>query len=130
MGDISGGGKKQLKVLIADDSALIRKQLKVLLSRIEGVVISGTAEDGVEALRQVRELNPNVVVLDIGMPRKSGVEVLKEIRRENHATVIIMYTADLLPKLRELCLEAGANFFLHKTQFKELIGICERLQAN
>jgi DNA-binding NarL/FixJ family response regulator len=72
-----------LKVVIADDSALIRKQLRVLLSRIQGLVISGTAEDGVEALRQVKELNPNVLVLDLGMPRKSGIEVLKEIRRES-----------------------------------------------
>jgi DNA-binding NarL/FixJ family response regulator len=127
VGNTSRKGEEQLKVVIADDSALVRKHLNLMLSTIEGVLVSGMAEDGIEALRLVRELEPSVLVLDISMPNKNGIEVLKEIRRNNQSTVIIMYTADVEPQLRDFCVQAGANFFLHKTQIKELVSICEHL---
>ena len=86
----------------------------------------GSAADGEETLRLVRELKPHVLVLDISMPLKNGIEALKEIRAEDSSTVIVMFTNALDPIIRATCLEAGANFFLEKTQIKELIEICNK----
>jgi len=59
------------------------------------------------------------------MPHRSGIEALKEIRQEDPEIVIIMFTADPSVVLRDVCLEAGANFYLDKSQLQELIDICE-----
>jgi len=99
--------------------------LRRTLSAIEGIEVIGVAADGVEALRLVRELKPHVLILDISMPRKDGIQVLKEIRAGDHSTVIIMFTGESPSVLRIVCQEAGANYFLEKTQVKELIEICE-----
>ena len=93
MTEASREARKQLRVVIADDSALMRRHLKFVLSNIEGLVICGVAENGAEAVQLVRELYPDVAVLDISMPYKSGIEVLREIRQDNHSTIIIMFTA-------------------------------------
>jgi len=115
---------KYLKIVIAEDSKMLRELLQRTLAEIEGFVVVGAAADGVEAMRLARELKPHVLVLDIRMPLKDGIEVLKEIRAEDSSTVIVMYTSDLNPLTRTTCLEAGANFFLDKTQVRELIEIC------
>lgn len=114
-----------LKVVIADDSQEIRQLLDLLLSEIEGVVISGKARDGAEALELVEELRPDLVVLDVSMPIKSGIEVLREIRKDDRATIVIMFTIE--PQLREYCLEAGANYFLSKNEIGDLVEILQKL---
>jgi len=116
---------KQLKIVIAEDFKPLSDMLSRTLSAIEGIEIVGVAEDGVEALRLVRELKPRVLILDISMPRKDGIKVLREIRAEDTSTVIIMFTGEPSLALRTICHEEGANFFLEKRQVKELIEICE-----
>jgi len=113
---------KDLKIVIADDSAVFRNLISLSLSNAKGYEVVGMAADGLEALRLVRELRPHLLVLDISMPYKDGLEVLEEIRREDSATVVIMFTAD--NSLRETCLELGANYFLEKSQMRELKAIC------
>jgi DNA-binding NarL/FixJ family response regulator len=117
---------KYLKIVIAEDSKILSDILQRTLAGIEGFMVVGVAPDGVEAMRLVRELNPDVLVLDISMPLKDGIEVLKEIHAEDFSTVIVMYTSDLNPLTRTTCLEAGANFFLEKSQITELIEICNK----
>jgi DNA-binding NarL/FixJ family response regulator len=117
---------KETNIVIAEDSAALRILLKRTLSVIEGFNVAGTATDGVEAIRLVRELKPDVLVLDITMPLKDGIEVLKEIRGEIPSSVIVMFTSDPSPLNRKVCLEAGADHFLDKSQIIELIQICNR----
>jgi len=111
-----------LRIVIADDTTMLRRLIERALSELEGCNVVGTAEDGVEALRLVRELRPHLLVLDISMPRMNGIEVLEEIRRADSEVVIVMLTAD--EALRQRCLQAGANFFLEKSQMAELKAIC------
>ncbi len=119
------GNLKELKIVIADDSVVVREQLRRAFAQVEGCVLIGIAADGSEAINMVRALKPDVVVLDISMPHRNGIQALREIRKEDPSTVIIMYTADPSVVLKESCLEAGANFYLDKLQIQELIDICE-----
>lgn len=115
---------KPLRIVIADDSEIFRDLLHRSLRIIAGFNVVGIAADGFEALQLTRELKPRVLILDISMPHKDGIEVLKAIRTNDSSTVVIMFTADPVSYLRKTCLEAGANYFLGKTQIAELIEIC------
>jgi two-component system, OmpR family, response regulator MprA len=119
-------GEECLKILIADDTEVIRKQLRFLLSEIEGAVVE-TAVDGMEATWLIGQFAPQVVILDIQMPHKNGIEVLREIRRNDQSCTVIMFTAAPSPETREICFRAGANFFLDKrSEADTLLEICKR----
>ena len=120
----NGEGLDKLKVVVADDSPLIRSLMADSFSYLTGVEIVGMAEDGLQAITMVSALKPDIVVLDISMPHKSGIEVLKHIRREDSSVVIVMFTADPSMILREACLDAGANYYLEKWQVDKLLSIC------
>jgi DNA-binding NarL/FixJ family response regulator len=120
---------KKLKVFIADDSTFIREQLPAMLSEISGVEVVGQADDGAEALDSIRTLNPDVVILDIRMPRKTGIVVLKELKKDKPAPIVIMLTNYPYPQCREICQEAGADFFLDKSaDFDKLFDILKGLR--
>jgi two-component system response regulator NreC len=113
---------KELRIVIADDTALLRDLIRRALSGLDGCNVVGMAANGVEALRLVEELKPHLLVLDISMPYKDGLEVLKEIRSKDSELVIVMLTGNI--SFREECLESGANFFLEKSQIAKLKAIC------
>lgn len=115
---------KKLKIVIAEDSAALSVLWKRTLSAIVGFNVVGVARDGVSAIEMVRELKPHVLVLDLWMPFKNGIEVLREIRAKDSSIIIIMFTSDESPLTRRVCLEAGANYFLDKSQIMKLIEIC------
>jgi two-component system, NarL family, invasion response regulator UvrY len=121
-------GKRPLRVVIADDADEIRSLLDLVLSEIGGITICGKAKDGVEALRMVKYIHPDVLVLDVSMPDKSGIEVLQEIRRNDLSTTVIMFTID--PQLREYSLNAGADYFLSKNEIGDLVEIIQQLSEN
>jgi CheY-like chemotaxis protein len=75
-------------------------------------------------------LDPDVVLLDVSMPRKNGIEVLRELRMENSRVIVIMFTAYTTPGLREKCLEEGANYFVGKSEFRQLPDIFAELQKD
>lgn len=121
---------KELKILIAEDTKYIGDVLSRTLSRVEGFEVVGVARDGVRAVEMARALRPHVLVLDLAMPYKSGLEVLKELRAEGSPTVIVMFTSDPAPVVRDFCLESGADYYMDKSQVAELIEVCSlHLQA-
>ena len=73
---------KILRVVIADDHALVRAGLQALLSQLEGVEVVGEAGDGHEVLRVVAERNPEILLLDIGLPGLNGLEVADRLATE------------------------------------------------
>ena len=115
---------KELKIVIAEDSEVLSDLLTRVLSKVQGFRVAGVAADGVAALSLVRMLSPHVLILDGWLPLKSGIEVLEEIRAEDSSIVVIIFTADPSPIIRKVCLEAGANYFLDKSQIGVLIEIC------
>jgi DNA-binding response OmpR family regulator len=109
---------------VADDSEVEREQVLRTFFQLHGdsAVVKTCATR--MAVEQIQLSRPDIVVLDIPVPHRDGVQVLREIRRETPSAVIIMFTADPSVVLQEVCLEAGANYYLHKTQLRELIDIC------
>src|SRR5689334_4342859 len=83
-----------LRVLVADDEPAARDKLVRLLGAYSDVVVAGTASNGPEAVRSIRELAPDVVLLDIRMPELDGLEVVDEVSRDGSLrTHIVFVTA-------------------------------------
>jgi DNA-binding NarL/FixJ family response regulator len=117
-----------LKVLIVDDSLLIRERLNRMLSELDQVEIVGLAADGDEALRLFQEFRPAVVLLDLEIPGRNGLEVLREVRKRAEPCVVVVFTSYDLPDFRDACLRAGADFFLRKsTEFERVVEIVHEL---
>lgn len=84
--------KERIRVLVVDDSALMRKLIPLILERDPDVEVVGTAMDGAFALRKIAELRPDVVTLDLEMPRMDGIETLRMIMRGAPLPVIVFST--------------------------------------
>lgn len=81
-----------IKLMIADDHKLFREGIKALLAITDDIEIIGEAEDGETALKQVRELEPDVILMDINMPGQNGIRVTEQIMEKYPQTRIIMLT--------------------------------------
>src|SRR5581483_11349762 len=98
-------------VLLADDQALVRQGFRLILELEQDIDVVGEAKDGAEALRLTRELEPNVVVLDIRMPELDGIEVTRRLQTAgSQARVLILTTFDLNEYVYE-AMRAGASGF-------------------
>jgi two-component system phosphate regulon response regulator PhoB len=117
-------------VLICEDEPALRELIRVSLE--DGPYEFAEADDGEESLVLARELRPDLVILDVMMPRRSGIEVLTEIRRDDvlAATPVIVLTAQ--PETRGEALEKGADRVINKPFVPEDISsaVEEVLSAN
>jgi two-component system chemotaxis response regulator CheB len=80
----------KIRVLVVDDSALMRKLIPQILMHDSSIEVVGTAMDGLIGLRKIEELRPNVVTLDLEMPRMDGIEMLRQITRRHRVPVIVV----------------------------------------
>jgi len=109
--------KKPARVLVVDDSALMRKLIPKILERANSIEVVGTAMDGQIALKKIEELAPNVITLDLEMPGLNGIDTLKQIMRRWQLPVIVVSshsTAGAAITLKALAL--GAVDFVAKPQ--------------
>jgi DNA-binding NarL/FixJ family response regulator len=102
-----------IKVLVVDDQRLVRAGFRVILNAEPDVIVVGEAGDGVEALRQNRELTPDVVLMDIRMPTMDGIEAARRIIASSPARVLILTTFDA-DEYVYAALHAGASGFMLK----------------
>lgn len=111
-----------IKVLIADDHAIVRKGLREILRGEPDLTVAGEASDGLQALERALGEPWDVVVLDITMPGASGVEVLKKIKREAPALPVIMLSMHANTSIVRGCLGLGASGYVVKeTAPEELV---------
>lgn len=103
-----------LRVLVVDDEPLIRAGLRLVLDGAQGIAIVGEAGDGVEAEELCVRLRPDVVLLDVRMPRRDGVEAARRIRTLPEAPAVVMLTAFATDAYVLGALRAGAAGFLLK----------------
>jgi len=110
-----------MRVIIADDSDMIRERLQQMLCSNTKVQLVGSFRNGLEALDAMRTLNPNLAIIDIKMPGKSGLGILKEIRDEDISVKILMLTFYSSEFYRQQAMENGADYFLSKVDDFEKI---------
>ncbi|MCX6253832.1 MAG: response regulator transcription factor, partial [Bacteroidia bacterium] len=103
------------KILIADDSSLLRDRIKSLLNSINNNSVVYEAENGLEALKLIKDKKPDLAILDIRMPEMNGIEVLKKIRELKMKTKVCILTNYPYPQYKRKCFEEGADYFLSKT---------------
>src|ERR1700684_1287042 len=99
----------QLRVLIVDDSQLVRNSIRFLLSSCAECTVCGEAADGAEGLLKAAELRPDVILLDVSLPDKSGLEIVPDLRRELPQTRILVMSAEDLAVLLPRAMNGGAD---------------------
>jgi len=113
-----------IRVLLADDHTLFREGLARLLGDVPGYTVVGEAGDGIDAVERVAALIPDVLVLDIVMPRLNGIDAARELTRQQVATHIVMLSAHAEETYVTRALKAGASAYVTKSA-----GIAELVQA-
>ena len=103
-----------IRLLIVDDHTVVRQGLSMLFGTVEDIEVVGTAEDGVLALNQVHALTPDVVLMDIGMPRLDGIEATRQIVTADPGARIVILTGDTDQTKVQQAVEAGALGYLLK----------------
>ncbi|HEY2938968.1 MAG TPA: response regulator transcription factor [Gaiellaceae bacterium] len=110
-----------IRVLIVDDHSVVREGLRMFLELQEGIEVAGEAADGDEAVREAERLRPDVVLMDLVMPRLDGVDAMRELRERAPATRVVVLTSflddeRLLPAIRA----GAAGYLLKNVQPREL----------
>lgn len=119
-----------MRVLIADDSKPVRERLVSTLSEIDDVNIVGQAENTIEAKILIKELNPDLLVLDIRMPGGTGMDIIEDIKKFNPKIKIIILTNYHFPQYKEKCLSTGADYFFSKSgEYEKMLDVIEELNS-
>jgi DNA-binding NarL/FixJ family response regulator len=103
-----------IRVVVVDDHAIVREGLSALLGALDGIEVVGTAEDGREALHLVEEARPDVVVMDIQMPRLDGIEATRFITARDDSVRVVMLTMNEDDDTILSAIRAGASGYLLK----------------
>ena len=118
---------KPIRILITDDHLIVREGLRLILETVEGVDIVGEASDGAECLRLVSELRPDVILMDLQMPRMDGITAIGHLRREHPDIAIVILTTFNEDDLMIRGLQAGARGYLLKDTSRE--NLLDTIQA-
>jgi DNA-binding NarL/FixJ family response regulator len=118
------------RILLADDHEIVRRGLYALLQRHEGWEVCGEAIDGREAVEKSKQLKPDVVIIDVGMPNLNGLDATRRILQQDpNAKIIVLTVTDADQVIRE-ALDAGARGFVLKSDAaRDLVSAIEALQG-
>ena len=122
---------KSVSVLIADDHAVVRRGLRALLETRPGWTVCAEVGDGREAVEKARQLQPDVVILDISMPEVNGIVATTQVREVAPQARILVLTMHNSEELIQSCLRAGAQGYVLKSDAeRDLISAVESLSQN
>src|SRR3989442_8926178 len=118
-------------ILIVDDNAQLRAIMRGITAQESDLHVVGEAEDGAEAIRLAQELRPDIVLLDLAMPRVNGLEALRRIKTARPETTVIIVTVHAEDAYRQAAEESGADaFLLKKTVVTVLLPTIRRLRGS
>ena len=103
-----------IKVMITDDHAIVRQGLKQILSETGDISVTGEAENGIQAIKIIRQQAFDVMLLDISLPDRNGIEVLKQVRKECPDMAVLMLSMHNENEFAIRSLKAGAAGYLNK----------------
>ena len=106
--------KKQYRIVIAEDHTILREGLRSLLCSDPDFKVVGEAEDGRDAIRCVETFSPDLVLMDLSMPRMNGLDAIKEIKKQNPEAKIIVLTVHKTEEYVLTTLQAGADGYILK----------------
>jgi two-component system, NarL family, response regulator NreC len=106
--------KPKYRLLIAEDHTILREGLKSLLGASPDLEVVGEAEDGRRAFKLANELSPDLILMDLSMPRVNGLEAIKEIKKQNPVVKIIALTVHNTEEYILMTLKAGADGYVLK----------------
>jgi DNA-binding NarL/FixJ family response regulator len=112
--ETADGRPPAVRVLIVDDQTIVREGLVSLIGLLPGITVVGAATDGDDAVRQALELDPDVVLMDLNMPRRNGVEATQQLRRLRPGVAVVVLTTYSDDAWVFAALQAGARGFLTK----------------
>ncbi|HEX3721172.1 MAG TPA: response regulator transcription factor [Nitrolancea sp.] len=119
-----------LRVLVADDQALVRAGFRLILNAQNGIDVVGEAIDGTQAVSEARRLRPDVILMDIRMPQMDGIEATRRLLSDGATCQVIMLTTFDLDEYVYAALQAGASGFLLKDVSPEQLTSAVRLVAS
>ncbi|HXA77776.1 MAG TPA: response regulator transcription factor [Candidatus Acidoferrales bacterium] len=117
-----------LQILIVDDKPHVRSGIRMLLQGHQDWTICGEASDGIEAIRQAEKLKPDVILLDISMPKMDGLTALPQIREKSPGSQIIVLTLHESLDTARVASSVGARAYITKSLINELLPALEALQ--
>ena len=122
--------RQPIRIVLADDHAVVREGTRLLLERETDLMIVGEAANGDEAIDQVGKLRPDVAILDIAMPQRNGIQATREIKRRWPKTNILVLTAYDDDEYVYAIVDAGAaGYLLKDVPANELIGAVRAIHA-
>ena len=104
----------KIRILIVDDNPILREGLKSVLSHSPIFDIVSEAADGFEAIDSVKKFHPDLVLMDLSLPRMGGIAATKEIKKQWPETKILVFTIYKSPEYRTAALNAGADGYINK----------------
>ena len=107
--------QRDLKILIVDDSVLLAKRIQNLFEEMAGVHVMGYSMDARNALFEITNNIPDVVLIDVQLPNQQGIDLLRYIRNNHPQMVTIMLTSMADQEYNDICLKLGAHYYLDKT---------------
>jgi DNA-binding NarL/FixJ family response regulator len=114
------------RVVIAEDHTILREGLRALLSAEPDFEVVGEAEDGQEAIRMVEKLSPNLILMDLSMPRMNGLDAIREIKKKSASTKILVLTVHKTDEYILATLQAGADGYILKDSTHAELGMAIR----
>ncbi len=119
-----------MKLFIADDNVEFRNRLSAILGDIAGIDVIGTAGNVKGAIKAIRRVKPDTVILDFRMPGGNGLDVLAAVKQSNPAPTVIMLTIGTRSEYQSICFAAGADYFFEKSSdLQKMVSMLTKLAA-